>query len=58
VDDETWIAHDSVIGELQYLFVAVLVLLICRQVVRVLKFRIDRDRGGSTGAPASATGTR
>lgn len=56
MDDETWIAHDSVIGELQCFFVAILVLLICRQVVRVLKFRSDHD--GSPGGPASTTANR
>ena len=36
VDDGVWLARDSVLGELQYIISAILFLLICRQIVRIL----------------------
>ena len=55
VDDVTWIAHDSVLGELQYLFLVVLLFLVCRQALRVIKARaVESQRSSIPGANAAA----
>jgi hypothetical protein len=55
VDDVTWIAHDSVLGELQYLFLVVLLFLVCRQALRVIKARAEESqRSSMPGANAAA----